>query len=243
VDATRLLELGGLILALAVLARLAGAFAIPAIPFYLLAGLAFGQGGLLPLGATHGFVEIGSEIGLILLLFMLGLEYSAADLVNTMRRSTRTAVIDVVVNFLPGFVAGFLIGFGVIPSLFLGGVTMVTSSGVAAKLIADLGWSGGRAARFIVSVCVIEDLTMAVYLPILGVLVVGGATLAGIGSAVLAVAGVVLVLFFAMRVEVGVSRLLFTQSEEVLLLTILGLAVPSPEWPSLSTSPRPSAPC
>lgn len=224
-DATRLIELGGLILALAVLARLASLAAIPAIPFYLLAGLAFGEGGLLPLGTTHGFVELGSEIGLILLLFMLGLEYSAADLVHTMRRSTRTAVLDVVLNFTPGLVAGFLLGFGLVTSLFLGGVTLVTSSGVVAKIISDLGWSGGPAARFIVSVCVIEDLAMALYLPILGVLVVGGATLAGFGSAALAVAGVVAVLLIAMRVEVGISRVVFSTSEEALLLTILGLAV------------------
>ncbi|MEX2554971.1 MAG: cation:proton antiporter [Actinomycetota bacterium] len=224
-DAARLLELGGLILALAVLARLASQFAIPAIPFYLLAGLAFGEGGLLPLGTTHSFVEIGSEIGLILLLFMLGLEYSARDLITTMRRSVPTALFDVVLNFTPGFLAGFLLDFGLVTSLFLGGVTLVTSSGVAAKIISDLGWSGGRGAQFVVSVCVIEDLTMALYLPILGVLVVGGATLAGFGSAALAVLGVIVVLLLAMRVQVGISRLVFSTSEEALLLTILGLAL------------------
>lgn len=224
-DAARLLELGALILGLAVLARVASILSIPAIPFYLLAGLAFGEGGILPLGTTHGFVEIGSEIGLILLLFMLGLEYSAADLIGTMRRSTRTAILDVVLNYTPGLIAGFLLDFGLVTSLFLGGITLVTSSGVAAKVISDLRWSGGRAAQFIVSVCVIEDLAMAIYLPILGVLVVGGATLAGYGSAALAVAGVVVVLVLAMRVEVGISRVLFSHSEEALLLTLLGLAV------------------
>jgi monovalent cation:H+ antiporter-2, CPA2 family len=225
VDAARLIELGALILGLAVFARIASAFAIPAIPFYLLAGLAFGEGGILPLGTTHTFVEIGSEIGLILLLFMLGLEYTARDLVTTMRGSTRTAVLDVVLNFTPGFLAGFMLDFGLVTSLFLGGVTLVTSSGVAAKLVSDLKWSGGPGARFVVSVCVIEDLTMALYLPILGVLVVGGATLAGFGSSLLAVGGVVVVLLLAMRVEVGISRVLFSSSEEALLLTLLGLAV------------------
>lgn len=224
-DAARLIELGALILGLAVFARIASAFAIPAIPFYLLAGLAFGEGGILPLGTTHTFVEIGSEIGLILLLFTLGLEYTARDLITTIRGSTRVAVLDLVLNFLPGFVAGFLLDFGLVTSLFLGGVTLVTSSGVAARIISDLRWVGGYGARFVVSVCVIEDLAMALYLPILGVLVVGGATLAGFGSAFLAVAGVVIVLTLAMRVEVGISRMLFSQSEEALLLTLLGLAI------------------
>ena len=78
----RSIELGAVILGLAVLARLANRFGIPSIPLYLLAGLAFGEGGLLPLGATSEFVETGSEIGLILLLFLVGLEYSASELIG-----------------------------------------------------------------------------------------------------------------------------------------------------------------
>jgi CPA2 family monovalent cation:H+ antiporter-2 len=76
-----LIELGTVIVGLAVLARLASRLAIPAIPLYLLAGLAFGEGGFLPLVTTAEFIEIGAEIGLILLLLSLGLEYSARELV------------------------------------------------------------------------------------------------------------------------------------------------------------------
>src|SRR5687767_15440330 len=109
-----LLELGAVILGLAVLARLAGRVGIPSIPFYLLAGLAFGRGGILPLVRTEEFVRIGSEIGLVLLLFMLGLEYSARDLLSTMRRSKRAGVLDIVLNYTPGLVAGLLLGWGVV---------------------------------------------------------------------------------------------------------------------------------
>jgi monovalent cation:H+ antiporter-2, CPA2 family len=69
----RLLELGAVIIALAVLARLAARFDLPTAPLYLLAGLAFGEGGIVPLVTTRGFVELGAEIGLILVLFVLGL--------------------------------------------------------------------------------------------------------------------------------------------------------------------------
>jgi monovalent cation:H+ antiporter-2, CPA2 family len=74
-----LLELGSVLVGLAVLARISSGLGIPAIPLYLLAGLAFGEGGILPLVTTAEFVEIGAELGLILLLFMLGLEYSARE--------------------------------------------------------------------------------------------------------------------------------------------------------------------
>jgi K+:H+ antiporter subunit KhtU len=225
VDATRLIELGGVILGLALLARLAGRFGLSAIPLYLLAGLAFGRGGVLPLVTTEGFVSTGSEIGLILLLFMLGLEYSATELVSSMRSSLRAGFLDVTLNYTPGLVAGLLLGWGLVPSMFLGGVTLVTSSSIAAKILTDLRWTGNREATFVLSMTVIEDLSMALYLPVLGALVVGGPTLAGLGTALAAVLGVVVILGLALRVEIGLSRIIFSHSDEALLLTILGLAV------------------
>jgi CPA2 family monovalent cation:H+ antiporter-2 len=223
-DATRLLELGVVILGLAVLARLAGRVGIPPIPLYLLAGLGFGEGGFLPLITTHEFVETGSELGLILLLLMLGLEHSARELVTTMKGSVGAGAIDLALNAVPGFIAGLALGWGLIPAMFLAGVTLVSSSSVAAKILADLRWSAHVEARFVVSILVMEDLAMAVYLPILGAVVVGGAGVSGLGVAALAIAGVGVVLFLALRVEVGLSRVVFSHSDEVLLLTILGLA-------------------
>lgn len=224
-EAERLLELGAVILGLAILARLAGRIGIPAIPLYLIAGLFFGEGGAVPLVTTHAFIELGSELGLILLLFMLGLEYSARELVTAMKGSVRTGVVDAVLNFAPGFVFAYLLGLGFLSALFLGGITLVTSSGIAAKIVSDLGWTGSRAAGLVVSICVIEDLTMALYLPIVGAIVAGGVSLVGFGSAALAIGAVVIVFALAMRVDVGVSRVLFSHSDEALLLTILGVAV------------------
>ena len=223
--AERLLELGAVLIGLAVLARLAARAGIPTIPLYLLAGLAFGRGGVLPLVTTREFIELGSEIGLILLLFMLGLEYSASELVQTMRRSARAGAIDVGLNFAPGLVVGLLLGWGAVSALFLGGVTLVSSSGIMAKLIAEFGLNARPEAAFAVSIAVIEDLAMAIYLPVLGVLVVGGANIIGIAYALLTVGAVVAVLALALRVEVGVSRLVFSRSDEALLLTILGLTI------------------
>lgn len=162
-----LIELGTVIIGLAILARLASRLAIPAIPLYLLAGLAFGEGGLLPLVTTAGFIEIGAEIGLILLLLSLGLEYSARELVSTLKAQAPAGFIDAVLNFSPGFLAGLALGWGVLPAVVLGGVTYVSSSGVVAKLLHDLGWVGNRETPVVLSILVIEDLAMAVYLPML----------------------------------------------------------------------------
>jgi CPA2 family monovalent cation:H+ antiporter-2 len=220
-----LIELGVVIVGLAILARLASRLAIPAIPLYLLAGLAFGEGGLLPLVTTAEFIEIGAEIGLILLLLSLGLEYSARELISTLKAQAPAGFLDAALNFTPGFLAGLALGWGVLPAAVLGGVTYVSSSGVVAKLLHDLGWVGNRETPIVLSILVIEDLAMAVYLPMLAALLIGGATLSGLGTAAAAVAGVVAFLAMALRVEVGVSRLIFSHSDEALLLTILGLAV------------------
>jgi hypothetical protein len=85
VHATLLAELGGIILALGLLGRLAGRYGQSPIPLYLLAGLAFGHGGLLPLSASEEFVATGADIGVVLLLLTLGLEYTAAELVTSLK--------------------------------------------------------------------------------------------------------------------------------------------------------------
>jgi hypothetical protein len=73
VHAALLAELGGIILALGLLGRLAGRYGLSPTPLYLLAGLAFGHGGLLPLSASEEFIATGAEISVVLLLLPLGL--------------------------------------------------------------------------------------------------------------------------------------------------------------------------
>src|SRR6195256_637014 len=80
-----LIELGLVVIGLAILARIASRWGFTAIPLYLLAGLAFGNGGLAPLKVSAGFIHIGAEIGVLLLLFMLGVEYTGRELVENLR--------------------------------------------------------------------------------------------------------------------------------------------------------------
>src|SRR5947199_6857648 len=88
------IELGVVIVGLALLARLASRLGFSAIPLYLLAGLAFGNGGLVPLQFAEEFVHVGAEVGVILLLFMLGLEYTGAELISNLRAALPAGVAD-----------------------------------------------------------------------------------------------------------------------------------------------------
>ncbi|HJR44470.1 MAG TPA: cation:proton antiporter [Actinomycetota bacterium] len=220
-----LVELGAILLGLAILSRLATFIGMPTIPLYLTAGLAFGRGGIVPLVTAEEFVQVGAEIGLILLLFMLGLEYTAAELTSTLRAQARVGAIDFVLNFTPGVAAGLLLDLGVVLAIVLGGVTYVSSSGIIAKVLGDQGWTGNRETPVVLSTLVIEDLVMALYLPIAGALLVGQDDVGSLLPALVSVVVVAIVLGAATRIEVGLSRLLFSRSDESLLLTILGMTI------------------
>jgi K+:H+ antiporter subunit KhtU len=224
-DASFLLELGGVILLLAVLARVATRFGFSPIPLYLLAGLAFGQGGIVPLVTANRFIEAGAEIGLILLLFSLGLEYSASELVGAMRSNAAVGGIDLVLNAVPGLLAGLVLGWGLVPAIFLGGITYISSSGVVARTLDELGWMGNRETPFVLAVLVIEDLVMAGFLPLASVLLVGGTfwrVLLSIGVAALLVLAV---LTIAARFGPAISRAVFSRSDEALLFGILAVVL------------------
>ena len=132
------IELGAVVVGLAVLARIASRFGFSAIPLYLLAGLALGNGGLFPLNLSKGFIELGAEIGVLLLLFMLGLEYTGEQLKDNLRRGFSAGAMDFLLNFPPGLIAGILLGWKPLAAVLLGGVTYISSSGVIAKVLAEL---------------------------------------------------------------------------------------------------------
>lgn len=220
-----LVELGAILVGLAILSRLAARIGMPTIPLYLTAGLAFGKGGILPLVTAEEFVQVGAEIGLILLLLLLGLEYTAAELTSTLRSQARVGAIDFLLNFTPGFAAGLLLGWGLVLGVVLGGVTYVSSSGIVAKVLSDQGWTGNRETPAVLSTLVIEDLVMALYLPIAAALLVGSDDTRSLAQAFVGVAIVALFLGAATKIEVGVSGFLFSRSDESLLLTILGMTI------------------
>jgi CPA2 family monovalent cation:H+ antiporter-2 len=219
------LELGAMIIGLALLARLATRINFSPIPLYLLGGLAFGAGGILPVTFSEEFIEIGAEIGVILLLFMLGLEYTGEELRTNLQAGLPAGLVDLALNFTPGLIAGLLLGWGWLAALLLGGVTYISSSGVIAKLLNDLNRLGNRETPVILAVLVLEDLAMAVFLPLLGVLLVGNGFIAGLLSLVAAVATVVVVLVLAMRYGEVMSRIIANHSDEVVLLTTFGLVL------------------
>ena len=216
------IELGIAIIGLAILTRLASRLGFSAIPLYLLAGLAFGNGGILPIQFSEEFVHIGAEIGVILLLFMLGLEYTGEELIANLKTGFPAGILDFVLNFPPGLIAGFLLGWSPLAAFLLGGITYISSSGVIAKVLAELGRLNNRETPTIISILVFEDFAMAVYLPLVAVLLIGQGILQAMISVLVALIAVGVVLFVAVRYGKKFSSFITHQSDEVILLTTFG---------------------
>jgi CPA2 family monovalent cation:H+ antiporter-2 len=219
------IEIGAVALVLAVLARVAARLGITAIPLYLLAGLAVGDGGIAPLDVSADFIELAAQIGVLLLLFTLGLEYSAAELRDGLRTGAVPGAVDAVANFTPGFLLGLLLGWETTAAILLGGVCWISSSGVVSKVLTDLKRLGNRETPAVLNVLVIEDLAMAVYLPVVAALVAGRTAIETSLTVAAALVAVTVILIAALRWGDRLSALLAPGSNEALLLAVFGLTL------------------
>ncbi|RBO96428.1 cation:proton antiporter [Nocardia puris] len=220
-----LIQLGAVFFVLGILGRVAGRFGMSPIPLYLLGGLAFGVGGVVPLDEAIDFGHLAGEIGVVLLLLLLGLEYTAAELVTGLRRSWPAGLMDLVVNATPGAAVALLLGWGPVGAVVLAGVTYISSSGIAAKVLTDLGRLGNRETPVVLSILVFEDLAMAVYLPILTTVLAGVGFLAGLETLAIALITVTVVLLVALRYGHYVSAVLSSSDNEAFLLKLIGAAL------------------
>lgn len=219
------IEFGVLLLGLGLLARFAHRFALSPVPFYLLAGLAFGEGGLVGIPASDEFVEVVAELGVVLLLLLLGLEFSGQELLQSARKTAFAGLVDVVANAAPGVILALLFGWGLVGAVALGGVTYISSSGIVSQLVRDLHWRRNPETPRVVSVLIIEDLVMAPYLPILTLLLTGAGLLSGLITVGVALLVVSVALVISVRGTPRFHRLLDTTDPVGLLLIVFGAAI------------------
>src|SRR6185369_16733431 len=218
VSATLLLELGVILTVLTVLGTAARRLALSPIPLYLVTGLALGEGGIAPVPAAGQFVTTGASIGVVLLLLTLGLEFSISEFASSLRRQLPSAGVDLVLNAIPGALAGMLLGLNGLGCLALAGITYISSSGVIGRLLVDLRRLGNRETPAVLSLLVLEDFSMAAYLPLLAVLAAGGTWPHALLGMAIAVSALAAAFVASYRWGHHVGRLLaHPDSEQVLL--------------------------
>lgn len=218
-------ELGLVILFLGLLSWLALKLKISSVPLFLAAGLSLGKGGLFPLDVSEQFLTVGAEIGAILLLLVLGFEYSARELVDSMKKRWLAGIIDVAVNTIPAAALAWFLGFGPLGAFAFAGIMFVSSSGIASQLIRETGWSRSNVAKRTTSVLVFEDIMLAPYLPLLVAMSAGIGAAAGLISVAVALLVTLAVFMFSLGREIPGLRSLIHKGPGVLLLLVFGLAL------------------
>jgi CPA2 family monovalent cation:H+ antiporter-2 len=223
--AVSLLELGVVLLGLGILGHFASKISLSPVPLYLIGGLTLGQGGLVEFAGVADFGEIAGEIGVVLLLLMLGLEYTAAELVTGLRSSWMAGVVDLVLNMVPGALVALLLGWGAVGALVMAGITYISSSGIIAKVLNDLGRLGNRETPVILSILVIEDLAMALYLPVTTAVLAGVSFLGGLQAVGISLVTLTLILMAALRYGKVISAVIDSPDKESFLLKLIGAAL------------------
>ena len=182
--AAELLELGQLFVVVAVAGAFALRLGLSVIPLYVVGGVLAGPfvaGRMgLPYVTNGEVVTLFAEVGIVLLLFFLGLEFSLDRLLESRTRITRAGVADIAVNLPLGIAIGLVLGWSLVESLLLGGIVYISSSAIITKSLIDLGWIANPEAEPMLGTLVFEDLFIAVYLAVVTSLVLGGG--GGLGS-------------------------------------------------------------
>jgi CPA2 family monovalent cation:H+ antiporter-2 len=227
---TLLLELGAMFAALALAGALARALGQSVIPFYIVAGLVvnpFVIGSLgLPALSENEVITVIGELGIVFLLFFLGLEFSIDQLLSSGQQMTRAGLLDIGINLPVGIALGLALGWTGLEALVLGGIVYISSSAVITKSLIDLGWIANSESGPILGTLVFEDLAIAVYLATLAALLSGSGDFGTLLSNISIVGGFFLVL--VLTVYFGntlFERFLATGSNELFVLRTVAAAV------------------
>ena len=201
----------------------------PVVLGYIVAGfLASPHFEYLPSVVTESNIEFWAQIGIVVLLFSLGLEFSFKKLLNVGGSAVVTALIIVIGMMTAGFFAGRLLGFTNINSLFLGGMLSMSSTTIIIKAFTDMNLRHKKFASLVFAVLIVEDLFAVLMMVILSSIAInnsveGGEMLLSVGK---------LVFFLVMWFLVGVFVLpsLFNSvrrflNSETLLVVSMGLCL------------------
>lgn len=225
-----LFEVGLMFAAIAAVSFIAARADLSPIPFYILVGMALnefviGRFGL-PYITETSFITIGAELGIVFLLFFLGLEFNLERLLVDRERIGKSGLLDLGVNFSVGFGLGYVLFGDVVSAVVLAGIVYISSSAVITKTMLDLGWIANPESGPILGTLVFEDLVIAIYLAVVGAVLLGG------GSIDIAVQSVGIALGFLVFLSLVVyfgtgslERILDTPSTEYFILRAVGTVV------------------
>ncbi|WP_127486110.1 cation:proton antiporter [Paenibacillus ehimensis] len=224
------LEIGLAICLIAVAGWLSTKLRFSVVPFYILIGMAVGPHA--PKFGAFDFrfidsaplIEFMGRLGVLFLLFYLGLEFSVGRLIKSGRSIAVGGTIYIAINFTLGLLFGWLSGFPLNETLVIAGITTISSSAIVAKVLVDLKRTANAETEMILGIIMFEDVFLAVYISILSGLLLSGATSVGgiILSALLSLGFMLAFLIVGRKAVPWLNRFLNIRSNEVFLLFVFG---------------------
>jgi CPA2 family monovalent cation:H+ antiporter-2 len=199
----------------------------PVVLGYLVAGVIIGpHTPPFALVRDEATIQILAELGVVFLLFSLGLEFSLRKLARVGATAVVAALAEIVLMLWLGFVVGGLFGWKPMDALFLGAILSISSTTIIVKALDELGLKRERFAQLIFGILIVEDILAVGMIALLsGIAVTGSASPGEIGATVGGLA-----LFITVALMVGlltVPRVLAYvasfHSHEMLLVSVLGM--------------------
>lgn len=140
---------------------------LPLVFGYILAGMIIGPHLPIPLVAEPQVVHSLAELGIIFLLFSLGLEFSIPKLARLAGSAGLIAVIEASIMFALGMTAARLLGWSPIESVFAGGITAISSTAIIVKTFTERGLMRTKLAELVVGILIFEDVVAILLLVVL----------------------------------------------------------------------------
>jgi len=188
-----LLALIAIFVAAKVFGEIAERLGQPAVLGELLGGVLVGVSGLHLVDPHDVTIHLLSELGVILLLFLIGLETDLKKLMQVGGSASAVAVVGVLLPFLGGIAFGQLMGMRMMVSVFLGAALTATSVGITARVLSDLGHLHDDESQVILGAAVVDDIIGLVLLTLVGTLAGGGElTFLGVGKIIVVAFGFVI---------------------------------------------------
>ena len=225
---TLIFEVGTALVLVAIAAVIAGKFKFSVIPFLIVLGMLVG-----PHAPTIGvidfkFIESANvisflgRIGVLFLLFYLGLEFSMKKLIKSGRSIAIGGTIYILINFSLGLLYGFIMGFPLLEILIIAGIITISSSAIVAKVLVDLRRTGNNETELILGIIMFEDIFLAVYLSVVSGLVLGdhASFLGALTSIGIALGYMLLFFIVARKATPLLNKLLNISSDEIFIIVV-----------------------
>ncbi|MBP1157310.1 MULTISPECIES: cation:proton antiporter [unclassified Paenibacillus] len=221
-------EVGTALILVAIVSVIAGKLKFSIIPFLIILGMLVGPHaptiGIFDFTfvESQGVISFLGRIGVLFLLFYIGLEFSVSKLVKSGRNIVFGGTVYVLLNFSIGLGYGFLVNFPLYETLIIAGMLSVSSTAIVAKVLVDLRRTGNSETELILGMILFDDLFLAVFLSVMSGLLLGGAT--SIGGILLSVGmsmGYMLLFFVIARKGTPIlNKLLNISSNEIFIIVV-----------------------